>query len=886
MSFEEVASFSNFHTPQNVQDSVPAWLLATQFRFEQGPRLPNALNCSQDVDASSHQEYGMPKSLRSSIPSIDDNISLSDSAHESYSSESSSETSYTSLTDSSDTFLDEDNRDQLPQLTKVDSCPIDEIQELAFRAIPINDQATSDNNCGPCPLGNAVRKFTRRVSGYCKTSRNDGSQQLPSMCLPFRSGDANANTDAQHRSSRRSACSISRPCPPKLRRDTETTDQFVALLIIFAKRLITAIWPLSDRPPMMTDCFNGAGVLPLEAFIRETLRRSKTSFSTLQVALYYLVLLRSRATPGSFTARCKGEDNERAQCRAMQCGRRMFLSALMLASKYLQDRNYSARAWSKISGLRSNEINDNEREYLAQINYDLHVPKEIFENWSKIVSALSKLSNEGAPGPFNAGDGSPGAGSNSSLAAMVSQVDPEDGFDIDQHAFSDSWWTSILRKLEPNIVKHGALTDFFLRTYLPSDKVHGLAPTQHMINQVNPPLDCSSPTADSAAYGCDLNFSDLRSRNSQPCKTQSAQMPQILGQMSPAKSLELPSRPQLGNLPTPQTTPRISDQSPSEKGCMRPSLRCASSMDVMRSLRKQCFMNANLERCPPPQPQSCALPPMKYFPRPAETPQEHPISYMAPSVSSPASVLSDATTLTTSTSRSRSRSSSISSVSSWSSWAPPISHLRKSAACTLSSPLSRVCSLPETRKPASTDPQTTEAECMIQQCSIPDQTSVGSSADGRYTGTPQQVQNLPTSSEVAAIHGLMSLSAHSEPPSQSVTPTPQRLSDKNDAVTAQCFERLRDHKRKLSKIESDLQAQVKTMLSDGSWPIGVTEDHRLPYGGTSHRQTQLPTSLRKENRWPVSTPSNNKRQCSQQTPLTPPADPLSGRRDLSMLVCR
>ncbi len=58
--------------------------------------------------------------------------------------------------------------------------------------------------------------------------------------------------------------------------------------------------------------------------------------------------------------------------RALQCGRRMFLAALILASKWLQDRNYSARAWSKISGLQVSEINDNERAFLAAVNWKLH----------------------------------------------------------------------------------------------------------------------------------------------------------------------------------------------------------------------------------------------------------------------------------------------------------------------------------------------------------------------------------------------------------------------------------------------------------------------------------------------------------------------------------
>lgn len=63
----------------------------------------------------------------------------------------------------------------------------------------------------------------------------------------------------------------------------------------------------------------------------------------------------------------------------------MFLAALILASKYLQDRNYSARAWSKISGLNISEINSNELAFLATVNWRLHISDQIFDKWTKIV---------------------------------------------------------------------------------------------------------------------------------------------------------------------------------------------------------------------------------------------------------------------------------------------------------------------------------------------------------------------------------------------------------------------------------------------------------------------------------------------------------------------
>jgi hypothetical protein len=71
--------------------------------------------------------------------------------------------------------------------------------------------------------------------------------------------------------------------------------------------------------------------------------------------------------------------------KALQCGRRMFLSALILASKYLQDRNYSARAWNKISGLNTLEINQNEMAFLLAIDWKLHITDIVFKRWTDIV---------------------------------------------------------------------------------------------------------------------------------------------------------------------------------------------------------------------------------------------------------------------------------------------------------------------------------------------------------------------------------------------------------------------------------------------------------------------------------------------------------------------
>ncbi|KAI8053836.1 hypothetical protein BDF22DRAFT_619508, partial [Syncephalis plumigaleata] len=56
-----------------------------------------------------------------------------------------------------------------------------------------------------------------------------------------------------------------------------------------------------------------------------------------------------------------------------QCGRRMFLASLVIATKYLQDRAYSNRAWSRVSGLSASEITRCERKLLNWLGWNLYI---------------------------------------------------------------------------------------------------------------------------------------------------------------------------------------------------------------------------------------------------------------------------------------------------------------------------------------------------------------------------------------------------------------------------------------------------------------------------------------------------------------------------------
>ncbi|KAK7537497.1 uncharacterized protein J3D65DRAFT_553888 [Phyllosticta citribraziliensis] len=210
--------------------------------------------------------------------------------------------------------------------------------------------------------------------------------------LPPLQSAVDAALAAESRRNPRRCATANTRAPPALVRQSERTVKFVDSLVDSATQMVEIIWPLSV--PACRNEGSGRGVLPLRTFIQETLRRSRTSYSTLQVALYYLILIKAHVPKIDFTM----EQPEDQSLRALQCGRRMFLAALILASKYLQDRNYSARAWSKISGLKVHEINTNEMAFLKAVNWKLHITDPIFERWQAIVLRASPSHPPPSPG--------------------------------------------------------------------------------------------------------------------------------------------------------------------------------------------------------------------------------------------------------------------------------------------------------------------------------------------------------------------------------------------------------------------------------------------------------------------------------------------------------
>ena len=238
------------------------------------------------------------------------------------------------------------------------------------------------------------------------------------------------------------------PAPKPDEVDANTTARlnralYVENLVDAAVVTISSIWGRFSRESRGQE---GAGsALPLDTFVREILRRSRTSCSTLQAALLYCDRCRdvvqssvdrslqtdehrdeagspesqsreSSSMPDSdtgstsstssslpslsppsayFYAARSSQGSEKSQlngslCSAspLLCGRRMFLAAIMVASKFLQDRTYSNRAWSKISGLPTRELEQLERVFLHSIQYNLVVDLSEWSQWIRELVTL------------------------------------------------------------------------------------------------------------------------------------------------------------------------------------------------------------------------------------------------------------------------------------------------------------------------------------------------------------------------------------------------------------------------------------------------------------------------------------------------------------------
>ncbi|OTB05035.1 hypothetical protein M426DRAFT_57764 [Hypoxylon sp. CI-4A] len=394
---------------------------------------------------------------------------------------------------------------------------------------------------------------------------------------------------------RRTSATTRTGCPPPLVRQSDRKVNFVDSLVDSSTQIVEAIWPLSSV--FHRQELGSKAVLPLRTFIQETLRRSRTSYSTLQVALYYLILIKPHVPKHDFTME---QPDDIHTNRVLQCGRRMFLAALILASKYLQDRNYSARAWSKISGLATQEINQNEMAFLVAVNWKLHITDEVFKRWTEIVLKYTPSQP-------------PSAGS-----LPCSQISEQQNQD----------WRNLILKLEPEL-----------------ENIVDLIPLSPLVAKMRdttpvPSVPALTPPADSPSYPND------------PPTPKTYSMPYVLEPTPTPATVHTPGRlaPALGLLPTPRLTPQsigFSTPAASAASCL---LSNKGSMGFAMAQAANISATQNLDRWPG----SISSSPLSYI-----STRRSSLANSISTASSPESMISDSSR----TSRSSSISSASSLVS-------------------------------------------------------------------------------------------------------------------------------------------------------------------------------------------------------------------------------
>lgn len=184
----------------------------------------------------------------------------------------------------------------------------------------------------------------------------------------------------------------------------------------------TVASPLEAFRPHSVD----TDLIPLQKFVREILRRSRSTCSTFQTALCYLEAIRAKIPSVQQAEKagrgCRGDqvDNEgrieyecfcaavesqapSASCHlcqalndasqlrkipasppfplpalpsALLCPRRAFMGALVLSAKFVQDKAYSNRAWAKLCGLPAREVGRCERAVGDALDWRLWVGRD------------------------------------------------------------------------------------------------------------------------------------------------------------------------------------------------------------------------------------------------------------------------------------------------------------------------------------------------------------------------------------------------------------------------------------------------------------------------------------------------------------------------------
>lgn len=119
----------------------------------------------------------------------------------------------------------------------------------------------------------------------------------------------------------------------------------------------------------------------IQNFVRHILHQSRISYATVATGLLYLLWCKQ--------ALKKNMSKYRKTITLYE----VFVASLVLSSKYLNDRNASNSAWSRISGIPLETLNRTEMLLLSVIEYRLHVDVDLFNRWITFLFQPSRMNS-------------------------------------------------------------------------------------------------------------------------------------------------------------------------------------------------------------------------------------------------------------------------------------------------------------------------------------------------------------------------------------------------------------------------------------------------------------------------------------------------------------
>ncbi|KAI9318541.1 cyclin-domain-containing protein [Dichotomocladium elegans] len=166
------------------------------------------------------------------------------------------------------------------------------------------------------------------------------------------------------------------PTQPTFESNTTATIAEYASSILYMmwygrKKPSSTTWSYATKPYRHSSLVDAAKPGPaFKKFCLQLLAATQLSDNAVYIALKYICLL-LRAHP----AIDGGEGSEY----------RLFTVALMLANKFLDDSTFTNKTWSEVSGIKLDDLNTMEAEFLAAVDYRLFVRDFDFHQWKHAV---------------------------------------------------------------------------------------------------------------------------------------------------------------------------------------------------------------------------------------------------------------------------------------------------------------------------------------------------------------------------------------------------------------------------------------------------------------------------------------------------------------------